>query len=392
MENRMKPKLNLSRRNFILGSAGITVLGIGALSSGCNTTSKAKRTGTVGEIDNKIKLDRFENVFSVVDSHTEGEFCRIVIDGFEEPKGSSVMEKKKYMEDKHDNLRTSLMWEPRGHQNMFGAFLCEPSNKNADKGVIFMDAGGYLNMCGHCTIGSVTVLLETGMIESNEGKNTVVLESPSGLIETTAIVKNSKVESVTLQNVPSFVYKENLSALVDGVNINYDICFGGSFFAMVDVRTSGIKSMTKSNAQQTVEIGMHLKKIINETVQVQHPTLDIKTVDLVEFYGDPYDENADASNAVVFGDSQIDRSPCGTGTSAKLALLHKRGQIGVGEEFRNESILGGVFKGVIKETSKVGNFDAIVPMITGASYLTGYGNYLIDPTDPLKYGFDLYSE
>ena len=284
------------------------------------------------------------------------------------------------------------MWEPRGHQNMFGAFLVEPTDKKADKGVIFMDAGGYLNMCGHCTIGSITVLLETGMIEAKEGENTVVLEAPSGLIETKATIKNSKVESVTLQNVPSFVYKENLTAQVDGININYDICFCGSFFAMVDVRNSGIKSMTKSNAREAVEIGMHLKKIINETVKVQHPTLDINTVDLVEFYGDPNDGNADASNAVIFGDSQIDRSPCGTGTSAKLALLHKKGLIKVGEEFRNESILGGVFKGVIKETTKMGEYDAIIPLITGSSYLTGFGHYLIDPTDPLKYGFDLYSE
>lgn len=381
---------NLSRRGFLFGGAAATAVGAGALVTGCS--NKSILSDTIGEVESKINLDRFESCFSVVDSHTEGEFCRIAIDGFPVPKGSTVMEKKKYMEQNYDNLRTSLMWEPRGHQNMFGAFLCEPSDKKADKGVIFMDAGGYLNMCGHCSIGSVTVLLESGLIDMKEGENTVVLESPSGLIEAVANVKDSKVVDVTIQNVPSFVYKENLTTVVDGKTVVYDICFGGSFFVMVDLRNSDIKELSPKNAQYITELGMHLKKKVNDTVQVKHPTLDINTVDLVEFYGEPFDENADAANAVIFGDSQIDRSPCGTGTSAKLALLYKRGLIKVGEEFRNESILGGVFKGVVKETTKVGEFDAIIPLITGSSYLTGYGHYLIDPTDPLKYGFDLFKE
>lgn len=275
---------------------------------------------------------------------------------------------------------------------MFGAFLCKPCDSKADMGVIFMDAGGYLNMCGHCSIGATTVLLETGMIDRKEGENTVVLESPSGLIETKAIVKDSKVVEVTIQNVPSFVYTENLAVVLDDTTIHYDICFGGSFFVMVDVSKSNLKKLTPENVQYLADLGMRLKKKVNESVYIKHPTLDITTCDLVEFYGEPIDNYADASNAVVFGDSQIDRSPCGTGTSAKLALLHKRGQIQIGQEFRNESILGGVFKGVIKETTKVGDYDAIIPLITGSSYLTGYGHYLIDPTDPLKYGFDLYKD
>lgn len=386
----MPGKTNLSRRSFLFGGAGAATLGVAAVSVGCS--NKSKLTGTIGDIENKINLDRFEYNFSVVDSHTEGEFCRIAIDGFPEPKGSSVMEKKQFMEKNYDNLRTSLMWEPRGHQNMFGAFLCEPSDKKADKGVIFMDAGGYLNMCGHCSIGAVTVLLESGLLDMKEGENEVILEAPSGLIECKANVKDSKVIDVTIQNVPSFVYKENLTATVDGKIVNYDICFGGSFFVMVDVMSSDVYSITPENANKLADFGMKLKKQVNETVEVKHPTLDISSCDLVEFYGKPFDNDADASNAVVFGDSQIDRSPCGTGTSAKLALLHKRGKIQVGQEFRNESILGGVFKGLIKETTKVGDFDAVVPMITGSSYLTGYGHYLIDPVDPLKYGFDLYKE
>ena len=160
------------------------------------------------KLEAKVNFDRFEGALQVVDSHTVGEFCRIVIGGFPEPEGSTMIEKKKWMEENYDHVRTALMFEPRGHHDMFGAFLCEPVNPEAQFGVMFMDTGGYLNMCGHCTIGAVTVAVEAGLVESHEGENEVVLEAPAGLIRTTAIVKNGKVESVTLTNVPAFVEPE----------------------------------------------------------------------------------------------------------------------------------------------------------------------------------------
>ena len=181
-----------------------------------------------------VNFDRFEAQLQVVDAHTVGEFCRVVIGGFPEPEGNTMIEKKKWMEHNYDHVRTALMFEPRGHHDMFGAFLCEPVNKEADFGVMFMDTGGYLNMCGHCTIGAVTVAIEAGLVESHEGENSVVLDAPAGLIRTTAIVKDGKVENVTLTNVPAFVYKENLSVTVDGQEIPFTISFGGSFFALVD--------------------------------------------------------------------------------------------------------------------------------------------------------------
>ena len=307
------------------------------------------------ELKANVNFDRFEAALQVVDAHTEGEFCRMVIGGFPEPEGNTMIEKKKWMEKNYDNVRTALMFEPRGHHDMFGAFLCEPINKEADFGVMFMDTGGYLNMCGHCTIGAVTVAIEAGLVESHEGENEVVLDAPAGLIRTKAIVKDGKVESVTLTNVPAFVYKENQTVTIDGKEIKFTISFGGSFFALVD------------------------------TTQ-----LDIDTVDLVEFYGPtPNKDKADLRNVVIFGDAMADRSPCGTGTSAKLATLHHWGEIKVGEEFRYESFMGSIFKGVIKETTKVADYDAVIPMITGSAYLTGVATYLIDPTDPLKYGFQV---
>ena len=337
-----------------------------------------------------VNFDRFEAQLQVVDAHTVGEFCRVVIGGFPEPEGNTMIEKKKWMEHNYDHVRTALMFEPRGHHDMFGAFLCEPVNKEADFGVMFMDTGGYLNMCGHCTIGAVTVAIEAGLVESHEGENSVVLDAPAGLIRTTAIVKDGKVENVTLTNVPAFVYKENLSVTVDGQEIPFTISFGGSFFALVDTTKLNIGEINPKTVPEYTKLGMKMMEIINKEIPVKHPLLDIDTVDLVEFYGPtPNPDKATMRNVVVFGDAQADRSPCGTGTSAKLATLHKWGEIEVGEEFIYESFIGTTFKGVIKETTKVADFDAVIPMITGSCYLTGVGTYLIDGTDPLKYGFQV---
>lgn len=342
------------------------------------------------ELKTNVNFGRFEAALQVVDAHTVGEFCRIVTGGFPEPKGSTMIEKKKWMETEYDNVRTALMYEPRGHHDMFGAFLCEPVSAEADFGVMFMDTGGYLNMCGHCTIGAVTVILEAGLKEAKEGENEVVLEAPAGIIRTTAIVKDGKVESVTLTNVPSFLYKENLSVTIDGKEIPFVISFGGSFFALVDTTKIGIEEISPKTVPAITELGMKMMEVINKEIPVKHPLLDIDTVDLVEFYGPtPNPDKATMRNVVIFGESMADRSPCGTGTSAKLAALHKWGEIAVGEEFIYESFIGSLFKGVIKETAKVGDFDAVIPMITGSCYLTGVATYLIDPTDPLKYGFQV---
>ena len=337
-----------------------------------------------------VNFDRFEGALHVVDSHTVGEFCRIVISGFPEPEGNTMIEKKKWMETNYDHVRTALMHEPRGHRNMFGAFLCDPVDPDAQFGVMFMDTGGYLNMCGHCTVGAVTVAIEAGLVESHEGENEVVLEAPAGLIRTTAIVENGKVKSVTLTNVPSFVYKENQKITVDGREIEFTISFGGSFFALVDTTRLDIGQINQKTVPEYIKLGMKMLEIINKEIPVKHPFLDIDTVDLVEFYGPtPNPEKASMRNVVIFGDSMADRSPCGTGTSAKLATLHHWNEIKIGEEFIYESFIGSLFKGVIKETAKVAEYDAVIPMITGSCYLTGVATYLIDPEDPLKYGFQV---
>ena len=334
-----------------------------------------------------LNKERFEAAFTVVDSHTVGEFTRIVLSGFPEIEGDTMMERKNFLVNHCDNYRTALMLEPRGHHDMFGAIVTEPISPEADLGVIFMDTGGYLNMCGHGTIGTATVAVETGLVPVTEPYTEVVLEAPAGIIRTKVKVENGKAVEVTLTNVPAFLYKDNLTVEVDGVTIPYCISFGGSFFALVDASKLGY-NIGPSAVPALQKLGMKMLEKINKEVQVQHPTLDITTVDLVEFYGPtPNPENADMRNVVIFGEAQADRSPCGTGTSAKLATLYAWDEIKVGEEFRYESFTGSVFRGVIKEETTIADYKAVIPQITGSAYITGLGTYVIDPTDPLKYGF-----
>ena len=336
-----------------------------------------------------LNKERFEAAFTVVDSHTVGEFTRIVLSGFPKLEGNTMMERKNFLVNHCDHYRTALMLEPRGHHDMFGAIITEPISEEADLGVIFMDTGGYLNMCGHGTIGTATVAVETGLVPVTEPYTEVVLEAPAGIIRTKVKVENGKAVEVTLTNVPAFLYKDNLTVEVDGVTIPYCISFGGSFFALVDASKLGY-NIGSAAVPALQKLGMKMLDKINKEVKVQHPTLDITTVDLVEFYGPtPNPEKADMRNVVIFGEAQADRSPCGTGTSAKLATLYAWNEIKVGEEFRYESFTGSVFRGVINEETSIGEHKAVIPQITGSAYITGMGTYVIDPTDPLKYGFSV---
>lgn len=335
-----------------------------------------------------LNTKRFEACFKAIDAHTEGEFCRVVYAGFPEPVGDTILDRKYYLQKNYDEYRKALMLEPRGHHDMFGAILGQPINPEADFAVYFIDTGGWLNMCGHCTIGAVTVALETGMVPMKDGINYVNIDAPAGLVKTEAECKDGKVLHVTLTNVPAFLYKENLEVEVDGRKIKYDISFGGSFFALVDTQqeSMGIDISAKTVPELT-DIGMKMMEKINKTVEIKHPELDITTVDLVEFYGPAKSANADKQNVVIFGEAQADRSPCGTGTSAKLATLYARGEIKIGEPFVYESFMCTQFIGKVKEETTMGPFKAIRPTVTGAAYLTGEATYAIDPMDKLGKGF-----
>lgn len=334
---------------------------------------------------------KFNRGIHAVDSHTMGEPTRIVIGGIPQIHGETMADKKDYLEKNLDHLRTALMHEPRGHNDMFGSIITSSNNKEADFGIIFMDGGGYLNMCGHGSIGAATVAVETGMVEMQEPFTMIKMEAPAGIVKANVNVVKGKVNEVSIVNVPSFLYKEDAQIFVPSLdkNIKFDISFGGSFFAIVHAKELGVNVDVK-DADRLKKLGIEIRNIINKEIKVEHPEKPyINTVDLVEIYDETSNPAANYKNVVIFGEGQMDRSPCGTGTSAKLATLFKKGHLKQDEEFVYESITGTVFRGRILDQVKVGDFDAIVPEITGSAYITGFNHFVIDAHDPLKHGFTI---
>ena len=333
---------------------------------------------------------KFSRSIHAVDSHTMGEPTRVVVGGVPQIPGKTMPEKKKYLEDHLDYLRTAIMLEPRGHNDMFGSIVTTACNPEADFGIIFMDGGGYLNMCGHGSIGAATVAVETGIVPMKEPVTEVNMEARAGLIRAKVQVKNEKVQEVSIVNVPAFLYKADQQIDLPGYGkITFDISFGGSFFAIVPAKQLNIK-LIPENADKLKVLGIQIRDIINKEIKIQHPVLEhIKTVDLVEFFDETDNPKANLRNVVVFGQGQVDRSPCGTGTSAKLATLHAKGKLKQGEKFVYESIASTLFTGEIVGTTKVGDYDAVIPQITGSAYITGFCQYVIDEDDPVKHGFRL---
>lgn len=332
-----------------------------------------------------------KRVISAIDTHTAGEAARIIIGGIPKFPGQTMPEKRAYLEEKKDDLRQQLMLEPRGHHDMFGAFICEPEHEEADYGIIFMDTGGYLNMCGHNTIAAMTCAVETGWVDVPAGAKEVevVQDTPAGLIHGSVQVDEiGQAQSVSFKNVPSFLYKEGVEVEVPKLGkLKVDIAFGGSFFALLPIESIGQK-ICAQNASAIVEAGMAIRRAVNDQVNIQHPSLShIQTVDLVEFYHKEND--LCCQNVVVFGDGQIDRSPCGTGTSAKVATLYAKGELKPQERFENRSILNTCFTAEIVEELDYYGYQAVIPKITGSAYITGLNTFLMDTKDPLENGFTL---
>ncbi len=330
----------------------------------------------------------FERSITCIDSHTAGEPFRLVTGGISPIKGKTMAEKLKYFKENCDEVRKGIMQEPRGHANMFGGILTVPVTEGADFGILFMEGAGYLNMCGHGTIAAVTIILETGLLKMEYPTTSVVLDTPSGLVKCIAKCEDSKVIEVSMENVPSFLYKENLPVVVDGKEYKVDISFGGSFFALVSEKEIGI-DLKIENLPKLKVIAGKLEKSLNDTYRFLHPTLThITTVDLVEIYSENTDSDADAKNVVIF-DGSVDRSPCGTGTSAKIAALYAKGKLKDGETFKYASIIDSILEGKVVGTTKVGDFEAIIPEITGSAYITGINNILFDRHDPYFNGFKI---
>jgi proline racemase len=336
-----------------------------------------------------FKPEKYEHVFRTIETHTLGEYTRVVIDGFPDPPGKTMIDKKNYLRENCDDYRKALIFEPKGHHDMFGSIITSPVHEGADAGVIFMDNEGYLNMCGHGTIGTSTALVEGGLVEAKEPYTDLVLDAPAGIVRARVEVRDGKAVSVTFRNVPAFMYEPDVEMEVDGIKVKFDITFGGSFFVLVNAEQFG-KKIDKADLDFFVKMGNDLRRAVNEKMHIQHPELDITTVDVAEFYAHTDSEGCDMQNVVIFGDGMVDRSPCGTGTCAKLAALAYRNELGENEPFVYESIIGSRFTGRYVGRTKVGSFDAVIPQVTGAAYLNGVSTFVLDQDDPLKYGFKLW--
>lgn len=329
--------------------------------------------------------------FTCIDAHTCGNPVRLVAQGGPELIGNSMSEKRQHFLKKYDWIRRGLMFEPRGHDMMSGSILYPPHDSKNDVGVLFIETSGCLPMCGHGTIGTITIGIEEGFIKPKEpGK--VRMEAPAGLVEIDYQQTEDKVDWVKLTNVASYLAAENLTIDCPELGeITFDVAYGGNYYAIVDPQKnfSGVHNFT---ASQIVQYSQVVRERINEKYPNQfiHPENDtIRDVTHMLWTGDPIDPKSSGRNAVFYGDKAIDRSPCGTGTSARLAQLYTKGKLQVGEEYIHESFIGSTFVGRIEKEVNVGDYKAIIPSIKGWARIYGHNTISIDEDDPYAFGFSV---
>lgn len=345
--------------------------------------------------DKEFKLESVKGRLAVrcIETHTEGEPTRTILSGFPEIPGNTMEEKMIYMMKHQDWLRKAICFEPRGNDVMSGTIVTKPCDPRADFGVLYYEVGDWMPMCGHDTIGVSTALIESGLLKAEEPYTYATLDTPSGLVHVKIEVKDGVAKRVTFENAPAFVLNRDVTVSVPGYgDITLDIAYGGNVYAIVPASAMNL-TLEKENAKEIVEKGNYLKKFVNEQITVKHPYLEIMNkVTHVEFYGEA-DEFVKAEgvkcvkNAVVIPPAAIDRSPCGTGTSAKLSVLHAKGDLAVGEEFIHESLIGSLFYCKILRETEVGGIPAVVPEVSGRAWVMGETTLLFDPKDPFPEGF-----
>jgi proline racemase len=326
-------------------------------------------------------------MFTAVDSHTEGMPTRVITGGVGLIPGATMNEKRLYFMEHLDDIRLLLMNEPRGHAAMSGAILQPSTREDADFGVVYIEVSGCLPMCGHGTIGVATVLVETGMVEVQEPVTTIRLDTPAGLVIARVAVTDGHAESVTIENVPSYVVRLDATVDVPAIGVvPYSLAFGGNFYAMVDLEAVGLP-FDRARQTEIVDAGLAIMEAINRSDPPRHPTIDgVDHVHHVEFIA-PGSDAALSRHAMAIYPGWFDRSPCGTGTSARMAELWGRGELALGQDFVNESFIGSRFIGRLIAETDVEGIPAVIPTITGRAWVTGIGQYLLDPSDPFPTGF-----
>ncbi|MFI6390500.1 proline racemase family protein [Nonomuraea sp. NPDC050540] len=332
---------------------------------------------------------RTNRVFHAVDSHTEGMPTRVITGGVGVIPGATMAERRVYFRDHLDHLRNLLMREPRGHSAMSGAILQPPTRPDADWGVLFIEVSGLLPMCGHGTIGVATVLVETGMVEVSEPVTTIRLEVPAGLVTVDVAVRDGVAESVTLRNVAAFSDRLDAEVEVPGFGrIRYDLAYGGNFYAIAGLDSYKLP-FDRAAKNEIIAAGLATMDAINATDEPVHPEDPrIRGCHHV-YFAAPGSTAQHSRHAMAIFPGWFDRSPCGTGTSARMAQLHARGELAIGADFVNESFIGTRFVGRLLEETTVGGRPAVVPSITGRAWITGTAQYFLDPRDPFPEGFEL---
>ncbi len=328
-------------------------------------------------------------IFDCIDAHTAGNPVRLVKGPRPNLMGKNIMEKRLHFLREFDWIRKGLMFEPRGHDMMSGSFYFEPSDPENDVAILFIETSGCLPMCGHGLIGAMTILLEEKLIHPKvEGK--VRVETPAGLVKVSYSKEGDKVTAIRFKNIPSYL------ALTEGkINhpvlgeINFDVGYGGNFYAIIDVQQN-FKGLEHYTADQLIEWSRSLRKLVNEAYTIQHlEDKNIKGCSHVLWCGETISKEATARNAVFYGDKAIDRSPCGTGTSARMAQWFTQGKLQVGDSFIHESIIGSIFNGRVEEETTVGGQKAMIPSIEGSARITGYNSIILDKNDPYVEGFQV---
>jgi len=325
--------------------------------------------------------------FKCIDAHTCGNPVRLVVEGGPQLQGADMASRRLDFMAHYDWIRTGLMFEPRGHALMSGGILYPPSDPGNDTGVLYIETSGCLPMCGHGTIGIVTIALEEGLIIPRT-PGTVRLETPAGLVTIRYFMEGNRVASVRLTNVPAFLHSEGLEVECPELGqLSVDVAYGGNFYAIIDIQKN-FAGITHYRAADLIRWSPGIRKQLNATYTFAHPQdPHINGLSHVLWGGAPQAAGSTARNAVFYGEQAIDRSPCGTGTSARMAQWHAQGKLKPGEDFIHESIIGSMFKGRVEDITTVGDYPAIIPSVEGWARITGYNTIIIDDADPYAHGF-----
>lgn len=324
-----------------------------------------------------------------IDMHTGGEPLRVITEGYPEIPAASLLDYRRKLMRHHDHLRTALMFEPRGHADMYGALILPPFAEGADCSTIFLHNEGYSSMCGHAVIAIMTLAMQMDWVEVVDGKASMVIEAPCGLIHAKGTERNGQI-TAEFECVPSFVAALNQQVYIESVGkeITYDVAYGGAFYAYVDARQLDL-TLDGEHQQQLINLGKEIKVAVNATSnKFVHPfEADLSFNYGTIFIGGACDEGSHSRNVCIFADGEVDRSPTGSGVSGRMALHFAKAEVELGQSITIESIIGSKFSGEVVRTTEYGDFAAVIPKISGSAHICGTNRFIISPNDPLKYGF-----